>query len=639
MTLFKQIFLLLSTFLLIVLTTVMLLSFKSANQATQERLYEEAKNTATSLSLTLGTSKGDVSMMSTMINASFDSGNYKMIKLVDVDDKVLYERQNDTHIDVPDWFYDSVHLSSPIASANVSSGWSQVGILIVQSSNAYAYRLLYQTLKELLISFGIIAIFAIIVLHLIISAILKPLKKVLMQAEAIVRNEFIIQDKIPYTKEFKEVVKGMNSMVHKVKIMFDKGNEELKKYTELEFKDKATGLKSRKYFIDKLPKFLKIDASYEGGINMLIAFHGVIEANEKIGRQNVNNLFVDLANIFKKYASEHKDSIASRMNGTEFSIFLPNCDEEILEVAHTMVEEVKELISKHKLNNNETYISVGLYRYNYRQSINELLSLSDNALSRAKFEASHVYLDMTENSCEVMGKEAWRNLINEALELNNFYYTTYNAIDTKNKTVAHKVLSLSLKTSDNQIYSYGQFMASANQVGLNIQIYKNTISSLFKTPDAKLKDSVCSLRLSSEYLEMIGTYDELSYLINKYASNFEFKLILEMPDNFICQNHESIMRYKTLFEKHNIDIGIYEFIGESADYRYLQDLRPIYIKANEGYFLTQNEHTLSALRLVTDTVGITLIATGVLDAKTLKALHEKDIYTIQGKVTDDINLS
>ena len=54
MTLFKQIALMLSLFLIIILTTVLILNFKSANQSVQDRLYEDAKNTATSLSLSLG---------------------------------------------------------------------------------------------------------------------------------------------------------------------------------------------------------------------------------------------------------------------------------------------------------------------------------------------------------------------------------------------------------------------------------------------------------------------------------------------------------------------------------------------------------------------------------------------------------
>jgi len=105
------------------------------------------------------------------------------------------------------------------------------------------------------------------------------------------------------------------------------------------------------------------------------------------------------------------------------------------------------------------------------------------------------------------------------------------------------------------------------------------------------------------------------------------------------ENSEQVKRYKLLFEKHNIEIGIYEFIGESTDYTYLQDLRPIYIKAEASFLLNQSSQALSALRLITDTVGISLIATSVMDMKTLESLQKKDIYTIQGRATEMIPLA
>jgi len=93
MTLFKQIALMLSTFLIIILTTVLVLNFNSSNKSVLERLYTDAQNTASSLSLSLGTSEGDISIMTTMINASFDSGYYRYITLKDIENNTIYKRE------------------------------------------------------------------------------------------------------------------------------------------------------------------------------------------------------------------------------------------------------------------------------------------------------------------------------------------------------------------------------------------------------------------------------------------------------------------------------------------------------------------------------------------------------------------
>ena len=435
MTLFKQIAIMLSIFLVVILTTVLTLNFQSANASVQDRLYEDAKNTASSLSLSLGSANGDISMMSTMINANFDSGNYLVISLLDVDDVLLYERTAEsTFSDVPAWFLNNVSIEAPVASANVSAGWSQVGILNVQSDVAYAYKQLYTILINLLVSFGLITISGLVILYIILAAILKPLKEVQKQAEAVGRNEFILQTDIPNTKEFKDVVLGMNNMVSKVKAMFDKGNEELKRQKELEYIDATTKLKNRKYLIDKLPEYLKIDATSKGGTNIMASISGLIEANEQIGHRDVDQLFIDIANIFRENTTKYEDAIIARMNGTEFSIFLPDCSAlGALHIAESISQEVEKTIDGYKLDSEIVYIALGAYEYSYKQNIAQLLSSSDNALAQAKFKDSKIHLDKVKEDEESMGKDDWREIINNAIQTNSFKLVSWTAVDSKAK--------------------------------------------------------------------------------------------------------------------------------------------------------------------------------------------------------------
>ena len=615
MTLFKQIALMLSIFLLIILTTVLTLDFRSANQSVQDRLYEDAKNTATSLSLSLGSANGDLSMMSTMINANFDSGHYLNIKLIDVDGNIMYERNNESELlNIPQWFLDIVNITAPTASANVSAGWSQVGILRVQSDDSSAYRALYTIFQNLLISFGIIALIGLIILNFLLHAILKPLKRVQKQAEAVIRNEFIIQEKIPYTKEFKDVVLGMNNMVTKVKAMFDKGNQELKMHKELEYIDQSTGLKNRKYLVDRLPEYLKVDASSKGGINIIVALSGMIEANEKLGHQDVDKLFIKIADIFRDSSKMFKNSVVARMNGTEFSLLLPECKNDYaLKLAKDIQNSVTKEIEVCGLNTEETFISLGLYAYSHTDTIAQLLSNSDNALAQAKFDQSNIHLVETQGKTEVMGKEAWKKIINQAISKNRFHLVSWPVINNKEKKLEHNVLSINLFLDKNTSYSYAKFMAPAIQSGLSNSIYKNVVHMLFETPDTILSASTYSLRLPHEYLELKETYFEISELLRKYAASLPFKLIIELPDRLVRQDSQQIKLYKQLFENYGIELGIFEFIGESDDYQYLQDLRPVYIKGEGSYFLTQNPQSISALRLITDSVGISLIAVGVMN--------------------------
>ena len=640
MTLFKQIALILSLLLLTILTTVLILNFQSATNSVEERLYENAQNTAGSLSLSLGSANGDISMMSIMINANFDSGNYQLISLVDVDNKLLYDRKKESKIvGVPEWFIRSFEITAPIATANVSAGWSQVGILSVQSDVAYAYTQLYTISKNLLISFGIIAFIGLVLLNLLLVAILKPLKKVQQQAEAVIHNEFIIQEEIPYTKEFKDVVLGMNNMVRKVKAMFDKGNAELKRQKELEYIDPATKLRNRKYLIDKLPEHLKIDAKAKSGMSLMIALSGVIEANEKIGHKKVDELYQDIAKLFLALTKDNKDAIVARMNGTEFAIFLPQKKQkDALALAQTILTKNKELIKSKGLNIEETFLCIGLYEYNHKESIGELLSHSDNALMQAKLKPWNLHLIQASNTAEVMGKDVWRDVIRDAITNNKFAFVSWLVINTQAKKIAHHVLSLTLKADKKTTYSYAQFMGVANQTGLSDDIYRVILHQLFAMPNRELHGKNCSLRLPYDFLLLHTTFDEMKILISKYAKKLPFNLIIEMPDKLVNAGSELIKDYKQLFHKHNIEMGIFEFIGDCADYNYLQEFKPTYIKAESSYYLTQTEQSLSALKLIADAIDIDLIATSVMDEETLKKLQNKGIEIIQGRATELINL-
>lgn len=635
MTLFKQITIILSIFLLIILTLVMMLNFEISKESVQERLYQDAKNTASSLSLSLGTANGDIATISTMINANFDSGNYADISLLDIDNKTIYERKaEDKQIDVPQWFVNTIKINAPVAAANVLAGWKQLGILKVQSNAAYADVELYTIFKNLVISFIILAFLSLIILNILLIKVLKPLKIVQEQAEAITKNKFILQNNIPKTKELKDVVLAMNQMVIKVKAMLEKANEELKHQKQLEYIDKVTKLKNRKYFINKLSEFLKQDTLSQGGANILLALNGIEKANQQVGRREVDKFFIDLANIFTQKANSYDNAIVVRLNGTEFSIFIPDCNEkDALQLAKTVNDSANQLLLKYEFDTHSISLAIGIYVYNHQQSIQELLSYSDNALAQAKFN-NKICIEKSETVIEIKGKESWKEVITTALKENNIHFIPCNVIHTKTKEIIHKVLTLTLHVNEKTTYTYGQFMAFAYQLGLSNEIYENVLKMTFANPDKNFANSTCSLRLPYEYIRLASTYDTMNTLFKTYAAALPFKLIIGMPDKFVSEHTELVKEYKKLFEKYDIGIGVFEFMGESSDYTYLQDLRPIYIKGMPNYFISQGKHTIAVLQRITDTLNISLIATGVKDMKQIKKLQEKGIYIIQGEATE-----
>ncbi|WP_299804670.1 LapD/MoxY N-terminal periplasmic domain-containing protein, partial [Sulfuricurvum sp. RIFOXYD2_FULL_44_160] len=136
MSLFKQLVIMLSLFLAVILVSVMVLNFRSATEFAQNQLYNDAKNTAHSLGLSLSkvADSSDTSSMETMINAIYDSGYYERIRLVDVDGKEVYTRENNVCVsDVPQWFIEMVPIYNACASSDIMIGWSRFGTLEVSA--------------------------------------------------------------------------------------------------------------------------------------------------------------------------------------------------------------------------------------------------------------------------------------------------------------------------------------------------------------------------------------------------------------------------------------------------------------------------------------------------------------------------
>lgn len=646
MTLFKQIALMLSLFLLAILTTVLLLNFQSANEAVQEQLYEDAKNTASSLSLTLGNAQGNESMMSTMINANFDSGHYQRITLLDMQETSIYERESEIKSTlVPQWFVDLVPIQAPTASAQVSSGWTPIGILEVQSDSSYAHEQLYAILKELLISFFIISFVGLSLLHLLLHAVLKPLQKVQKQAEAIINNQFIIQEDLPYTTEFKNVVIGMNAMVSKVQDIFEKGNAVMQQNHELLYTDPITKLYNRRYFLLKLPEHLKVDSRFEQGTLIIAALHGALEANQIVGRNKVDAMFHAVAKNFLFHANAYDTHIVARMNGTEFAILLPNCnDESAHQITHDIWQSSEAIMKEHLSDVDATSLEdygvvLGAYTYNHREKMGDILSQADYALSQANLaEDERTHMIKKDQSTLTLGKEGWRDMIENALTKEHVSVETWDVINTMQHTLHHHVFTIALQDPDKNRIAYGAFIAPAIALGLTPNIYHHVLQMILKNPLKNLKGKLCALRLPSEYLLDTATLTNITELLEQGTMNLPFKLIIEFPDHVTHTNGTLIQTYAKLFRAHHIDIGIYQFTGESNNFEYLKALHPHYIKADCKFLLDQSKQSMAALQIITDSVGIDLVATGVREQEELQQLQALGVFAIQGRITEHLKI-
>ena len=639
MTLFKQMALAVSLIIIIMLGAVMAINYQSAKKDMIQSLYETTVNNISTLTNKLAEAGDDDALLVTTIDSEFDSGYYKMIDFKSNSGESDYKQiDNDPVVGVPIWFIDFTAIKLDVVSADVSSGWNIIGVVSVAGDTGIVYKALYKMFIKLLYLFVIFVFLSLVVLAILLHFVLKPLYKIQNQAEAILKNEFIIQEKMPYTTEFKDVVKGMNIMVEKVEEIFKKGNEAVQRNRELLYNDPTTKLFNRRYLMLKLPDLIKEENKTNGGTIIFIALSGAEVLNQALGRRKADDLFLEIANVFNQACKEFENRVIARVNGTEFTLMLPDCEASNgSSVANEINENFDKLIKVNELNEKDVYINVGLYKYKPTVSIGDLLTRADNALSNAKADDNdNTYLYEEKDDENAMGKDQWRAIIQESIDNNYFSLKFWPTLNAKTKQIDHRVMTFTIDGGENKKYFYGDFIAPAINLGLVSKMYIVTLRDLITERHEELDGSLCSIRLSNEFIKESKSYLELSSLFDKHAKTLKFKLSFEVSDTFAINNTAAVKHFVELFAKYGFGFGINSFTGESSDFTYLKQLNPTFLKADCAFLLDQSKDSMSALQVITDSLGIEIIATFVKTQEELDTLQEMHINSVQGPVTDSI---
>lgn len=637
MTLFKQLALIISFFMTTILIAVFTINLQATKTSVTEALYEDAKNTASSLSLSLGTANGDEDIMSTMIDANFDSGHYTNISLYDINNTLIYERNSEILTNVPNWFLNLIHIEIPYASAQVSSGWSPIGILTVESDSGYAYAQLFDTFQNFLLLFSGLAVVGLLLIAFFLRLVLKSLDNVKNQATAILDNEFIILKDIPKTIEFKEIVLTMNATVKKVQEIFEKANEALARNQELLYKDPTTHLYNRRYLMLNIENLTKEDNENDGGAIMLAAFKGAEILNKTLGRQKTDQLFLEVANIFQEYTKEYDQRIIARINGTEFTLLLPNAKTSASKnIAEQLTSSIKATINNLNIDTKKVGVNIGVCRYTKDMKISTIFTKADYALSQTNlYPIGNAQLFEAKNSV-AMGKEEWRGKIEDAIEQDYFALTFWPVYNDNSKKVVQKVMTFSMQDDESNNFAYGNFIAPAITLRLIDDIYIHILEKLFQSSHVEIAKKECSIRIPPEFMKISNSYIDLEELFKTYASNSKMQLTFEISNNIVLQNIELVRSYVALFKQFGFRFGINSFNGASGDYSYLKLLNPNFIKADSAFLLDQTKESMMAIQVVTEALGIEVIATGVKTQEEFSSLKELDIYTIQGPLAESL---
>ena len=186
----------------------------------QLQLEAHANETATAIALSLSAlmQPEDTAMARTIINPVFDRGYFSSIRLTTMNGDMLVTRtMTPQRDDVPPWFRELFAVEAPVGQAMVSSGWRQMGRVLVEVHPEFAYRQLWETATGTLIWLCVLFAVALFATWRLLLGILQPLQAVESAALAISERKFPELKVIARARELANVVTAMNTLSRKLR--------------------------------------------------------------------------------------------------------------------------------------------------------------------------------------------------------------------------------------------------------------------------------------------------------------------------------------------------------------------------------------------------------------------------------------
>jgi len=623
MSLFKQVAIVLSVVFLILFILVVGLSFNIIKNSAAKSLYESIQNSVTGISLSITNSGVGEHSVQTILNASFDNGNYAKIVFKNTNEEIVYERKKEIALgengDIPKWFVDFVDIGDISAITNVSEGWKLLGTLEIYADRKMLYKQIYTMFIKIFESLILIYVLLIILFHFLFTFILRPLKTIDKQAKAVINNEFIISDKVPFTEEFKSLTFAINSMIKKFESIFKNTNEILKTNKELLYFDEHSKINNRKYFILKVNEYLDKDSINNTGFLVLINLN-IQDINKTCGFIKTDKLLFDLGNKMKECFIDHVN-IVTRLNGSDFAILIPNSSEEF--VKENLEKLIKSLKSIEEFKNN---IHFGILKYTTEDDIKKIFTKIDYTLSQAKIhtEQEYFYAKNVQNQ-KLRTKEEWINILNISLEKEYYQVVYRDIVDINSKEQLLKTVSFEIDF-EGEIIKYGELIAPILEQNILDKVCLYIIEKVMNSYETGL----ISIQLPTIFITKSSNYIKLKEILEKYK-NISNNIIFEIEEGAFNNNLNSVLGYIQLFKEFNFKFAIFNFILHSDDYNYLKELKPMYIKASKLFLLESKQH-LSILKILTQSLGIKLIATSVDEISEIEILKQIEIDAVSGSV-------
>ncbi|MGL6042007.1 MAG: bifunctional diguanylate cyclase/phosphodiesterase [Deefgea sp.] len=561
----------------------LIVSTVSARNYLEQQLYTQSSDNASSLALSLSQQAEDPAMLELMTSALFDSGHFELIRFRDPHKKIIIELRNiDLPTKVPNWFMSVFPLEVASGHALVSKGWKQAGTVEVRAHSKFAYESLWNGAVKLFFAIMGGGFVVGLLVRFMFNRVREPIRNMVKQAEAISERRFITIAEPPYI-ELRPVVGAMNSMVTRVKSMFDEQSERIDQLNYSVNRDSVTGLANRPFFMARLSGLLHDEDRASHGFLFVIRLKDLAALNQRLGRKQTDQLLNQIAAVLAIWDDEGENWIAARLNGADFALATPMLEEP--------TQFVDALLAKlAQLSDIEDFIHIGYTEFSKYEAMSSILTRADAALAQAESRgvvncvAAVVDLAPIKNP-----NTAWRERLRQALQSQQFVVQKYPVIDWQGRLI-HQELMLRMPDEDGaNLLNAGVFMPFAKRLGmtpeLDLAAIRLAITELNKNLYA------CAVNLDIESLSSLPFRAELAKLLQSLPDAVRTRLWLEINSNGFKQEFESLAVFAAEMNQAGVKVGIEHFGRSASGMLRLYDLPLSYIKIDGSYIHEIDQHT------------------------------------------------
>ncbi len=620
MSLIKQLWLGIVVLLLLALGGSFAISFYSAKTYLEEQLSLKNIDNATSLALSMSQMEKDPVTLELLISAQFDAGHYESIKLYDPQNQLLVERQFDAPValNVPQWFSHWIQFHPKTGIAQIQDGWQQYGHLEVKSHSGFAVESLWKSARELCGWFVIATLISGLFGSLVLRYVSRPLDLVVSQAEAIGERRFVTSDE-PRTTEFQRVVRAMNRLSNSVRLMLEKETRQLDGLRRESQRDSLTGLCNRNHFLNILDSKLKDDNQSQQGLLAIARLHDLAALNTRFGRQHTDELIRSLALVFEQLAEEHQESIAGRLNGSDFALIIPS------ELAAPLISAKLDSRLQQQISASgfgDLILPLALIQYHQGDDRSNLLHRLDGALAEAEMKGNRVTLIAAAGKSPQLNHslEHWRSEISEALADKHLRLGSF-PVKNSQGDLLHWDAPVRLEL-DGELRPAGYFMHWAKRLGLlpnlDLEVARAALQQI------ALQQQPLAINISADSLCNTHFRSQLLQLLEQQKAKVPL-LWIDFPEICALRHLEELRGFCTQLSRLGCHPGLEHLGMEFSEFQLLQDLGLSHLKIDSAlvrdiHLNAANQSFLQGLCRIGHSLGVVMIAEGVQTPAELQTL-------------------